>query len=81
MSDQGESGEAWRIDVDRETCIGSGVCVGNAPDRFRFVDDKSQPVRSVVGVNQSVLDVAESCPVEAITVTDLQSGRVLAPEE
>lgn len=73
--------ESWRLDVDRETCIGSGVCVGNAPEYFRFVDDKSQPIAEVVERNEAVIDAAESCPVEAITVTDTSSGDVIAPEE
>lgn len=73
--------EPWRLDVDRGTCIGSGVCVGNAPNFFRFVDDKSQPVAERVERDEAVIDAAESCPVEAITVTDVESGDVIAPEE
>lgn len=55
--------------------------MGNAPEYFRFVDDKSQPIAEVVERNEAVIDAAESCPVEAITVTDTSSGDVIAPEE
>lgn len=71
----------WRISVDRDTCIGSAVCVGTMPDRFRLVHDKSTPVADEVEPDDDVLMVADSCPVEAIRITDAATGQVLAPEE
>jgi ferredoxin len=70
----------WRISVDRDTCIGSAVCAGTLPDRFRLVDDKSQPVADEIDPDDDVIGVAESCPMEAITVTNAATGEVLAPE-
>jgi ferredoxin len=70
----------WRISVDRDTCIGSAVCVGTMPGRFRLVDDKSQPVTDEIDADDDVIAVAESCPMEAITVTNAATGEVLAPE-
>jgi ferredoxin len=70
----------WRISVDRGTCIGSAVCVGTLPDRFRLVDDKSVPVDDEIDPDDNVLGAAESCPMEAIMVTDASTGEVLAPE-
>jgi ferredoxin len=70
----------WRISVDRGTCIGSAVCVGTLPDRFRLVDDKSVPVDDEIDPDDDVLGAAESCPMEAIMVTDAATGEVLAPE-
>lgn len=70
----------WRISVDRGTCIGSAVCVGTMPDRFQLVDDRSSPVAEEIEPDEDVLGVAESCPVEAIRVTDTATGQVLAPE-
>lgn len=74
-------GGTWRVEVDARTCIGSGICAGTAPDHFRVVDGVSRPVRPEVEPADEVLDAAESCPVEAITVRDGETGDTLAPEE
>lgn len=70
----------WRVTVDRGTCIGSAVCVGTVPSRFKLVDDKSQPVDEVIEPDDEVIGAAESCPMEAIRVENAQTGEVLAPE-
>jgi ferredoxin len=66
--------------VDKETCIGSAVCAGTLPDRFRIVDDKAVPVREEIEPDDDVIGAAESCPMEAILVADAATGKVLAPE-
>jgi ferredoxin len=71
----------WQITVDRDVCIGSAVCAGTLPNRFRIVNDKSQPVDEVIDPDDEVIGAAESCPMEAIRVTEMDTGRVLAPEE
>jgi ferredoxin len=70
----------WRITVDKGTCIGSAVCAGTLPNRFKIVDDKAVPVDEVIAPDDDVLGTAESCPMEAILVTDAATGEVLAPE-
>lgn len=70
----------WRIEVDRDRCIGSGVCFGSAPRVFVLRDGVAEPISPDVGAEPTVLQVAENCPVEAITVTDAESGETLAPE-
>lgn len=70
----------WRISVDKDTCIGSAVCAGTLPNRFRIVDDKAEPVDEVIAPDEDVRDAAESCPMEAILVQDADTGSVLAPE-
>jgi ferredoxin len=67
----------WRITVDH-TCIGSGSCAGIAPDRFELddVEGKAHPVRrDVAPDDEAVLDAMASCPMEAISVQDLATGR------
>jgi ferredoxin len=71
--------ECWRISVDRDACLGSGLCAGSAPRYFRLDDGRSRPVTEVIEPDDVVLDAAELCPAEAITVTDAD-GTVLAPE-
>jgi ferredoxin len=60
---------SWRVEVDRASCVSSGVCVGNAPRFFQIRDGAAAPVSEVVDDAADVLTAAEFCPVEAITVT------------
>ncbi|WP_030436398.1 ferredoxin [Actinoplanes subtropicus] len=71
--------EHWRIAVDREACLGSGVCAATAPGHFRLDDGRSRPVEDDVEADDIVLDVADMCPAEAITVHDAAGNR-LAPD-
>jgi ferredoxin len=71
--------ECWRVTVDREACLGSGVCAGTAPEYFRLEDGRSRPIREFVEPDEDVLDAADLCPAEAITVHDA-AGHRLAPD-
>lgn len=66
----------WRVEVDQQKCVGSGMCVGVAPARFTLVDGKSRPPAGPVAAAaaEEVLAAATCCPVEAITITDLATG-------
>jgi ferredoxin len=74
-------GGRWRITVDHDSCVGSGVCVGDLPKRFRIIDDKSHPIAAEIAADEEVLAAADSCPREAIRVVELGTGEVLAPIE
>jgi len=69
----------WRVAVDRDTCMGSGVCAGTAPAHFRLDDGAARPVDESPEPDDVLLDAAESCPTESITVRDSE-GNLLAPE-
>ena len=57
--------------VDRDTCIGCGLCEGICPEVFKMEDDgiacasKDEITEILVS---SANDACEQCPVEAITV-------------
>ncbi|RAO04350.1 ferredoxin [Micromonospora noduli] len=72
---------AWRIGVDSSRCIGTSICAGTAPEHFRLVDGLSAPLADVVAPADVILDAADSCPVEAITVHDVADDRLIAPQE
>ncbi|WP_406063410.1 ferredoxin [Micromonospora sp. NBC_00860] len=72
---------AWRIAVDTRRCIGTSICAGTAPEHFRLVDGLSTPLADVVAPAEVILDAADSCPGEAITVHDATDNRLLAPQE
>ena len=65
----------WRVRVDRTRCISSGMCIGTAPDRFAFDDERhSRPVSELVDDDDAVREAAAYCPVEAISLTDAETG-------
>ncbi|MDQ1011094.1 ferredoxin [Streptomyces sp. NPDC002867] len=75
-------GDRWRVEVDRGVCIGSGMCVGHAPDGFRLdTARQSHPRAEAADASEEVLAAAENCPVEAITITLLDSGETVFPPE
>ena len=66
----------WRVTVDAGLCIGSGMCLGTAPGRFRFDESRhSSPVRGLTEPDSQIRDAAMFCPVEAILVTDADTGK------
>jgi len=56
--------------VDKETCIGCGLCEATCPEVFVMEENvavvKADPVPP--GAEASCREAAESCPVQAITV-------------
>ncbi len=70
----------WTVEVDRTTCLGTGMCTSIAPGRFRLEGATSVPVSPSVEPDDAIIDAAESCPMEAILVRDAD-GTVLAPQE
>ncbi len=72
----------WRVAVEAGACIGSGICRSLAPQVFVLGDDRlSRPARDLVGEDLSIADAANCCPVQAISVTEVATGRLIAPEE
>lgn len=55
------------VAVDRETCIGNGVCVALAPAAFALDQSMKAVVLNPAGETYDTLfAAAESCPVQAI---------------
>lgn len=66
----------WVVAVDKDTCIGSAVCVGTAPGRFELDErQRSGPVTAEIDPDEAVRDAAASCPVEAISLADAGTGK------
>lgn len=56
-----------KVDIDRDGCIGCGVCVDVCPDVFRLADDGlSEVIAQPDGFEDAVEEAADSCPVEVI---------------
>ena len=72
------TGKRWRLTIT-EDCIGSGLCFGNSAEYFQMVDGFSQPVHDVVDPSFELYDIAYQCPMEAILLTDAETGVPLLP--
>ena len=61
----------YHIKIDRSLCTGYGECVGIAPEVFQLGDDNVSIVLDPEGSDdETVLDAARACPVDAILLTD-----------
>lgn len=57
----------WRVEVDRDRCLGTGACVYAAPEVFQLGDDAVvRVVGEVDGQDAVVRDAVAECPVEAL---------------
>lgn len=73
------SSVSWRVSISND-CIGSGMCVALSPAHFALGDDgKSYPLTALTEPLEVILDAAGSCPMEAITVRNAETGEQLAP--
>ena len=71
--------QRWKVAVNRDTCLGSGICAATAPRHFRLDDGKSRPLQEDIEPDDIVLDVADTCPAEAIIVYNTASHPI-APD-
>lgn len=71
----------YRLEIDREACIGAASCVAIAGQTFTL--DEENKVLIVEGdwdSDEMVLAAAQSCPVFAIKVFDNETGAQIFPE-
>ena len=57
--------------VDKEDCVGCGMCAGACPDGFRMGDDGLAHTKAdtvPAAAEATAKEAADSCPVSAITV-------------
>ena len=61
-----------RVTVDRDRCVGNGVCEARAPEHF-VVDDNGEVQLPYTEIppeeRQLVLDAVSSCPAQALRTT------------
>jgi ferredoxin len=70
---------AYKIVVDRVKCQGIGACVGAAPDVFELDGESKAVVINQEGSDDdTILEAAESCPLDAIELYD-ENGKKVYP--
>jgi len=57
--------------INADACVGCGLCVNMCPEVFAMKDDKAVVIATPIPSNvvDSAKEGAESCPVEAITIS------------
>lgn len=61
----------YQLKIDRSLCTAYAECVGVVPEVFKPGGDNVSVVIDAEGVDdETVLDAAPACPVDAITVID-----------
>lgn len=70
----------WTVEVDANTCIGAGPCVGVAPNTFVLDDAAKAAILETCDQDdaETIMNAARSCPVSAITVKN-EKGEVVFP--
>jgi ferredoxin len=67
----------YTIKIDRNLCSSYGECVGLAPEVFALDQEQISVVTDPEGADdESVLDAARACPVDAITLVDEHGDQV-----
>jgi ferredoxin len=70
---------AWQVTVNDE-CIAAASCLAIAPKRFTLGDDgRSHPTSPLIEEDAAVLDAVASCPMEAISVHNAETGALIDP--
>jgi ferredoxin len=65
----------WKVSVDKNVCICSAMCVAIAPGRFVLDEQqRSDPVEAQIDPDEVVRDAAASCPSQAISLIDADTG-------
>ncbi|MGB2987103.1 MAG: ferredoxin [Phycisphaerae bacterium] len=74
--------EKLKVSIDRDECIGDGLCAEEAPGTFELDDDaKAIVLEGSTDEEEKILDAARACPVDCIIVENRETGEKLHPEE
>jgi len=70
-----------KIEVDREACISVASCVDIAPEVFELDEEGKAVIKNAKGnPDKTILEAAQSCPVNAILLYDEKEEKIW-PEE
>lgn len=73
--------ETYRISIDREACVGDGLCRETAPETFTInPDGKSTVVDPDGDEPRYIKAAAKNCRLQAITLHDRETGKRVWPK-
>lgn len=71
----------YRITIKRDLCIGAVTCAALAGNTFDMDDDNIAIIKEEEwDEDELILAAAQSCPVFAIIIEDIETGRQIFPE-
>ncbi|MEU9269074.1 ferredoxin [Streptomyces sp. NPDC048251] len=71
---------SWNVTVDSRVCVRTGLCAASAPGEFELdVQGHGRARAEVLPASEEILEVAESCPIEAIMIADADTGEQVFP--
>lgn len=68
-----------RIEINQGTCIGVACCRAEASNTFDVIDNKSEVVDPSGDPLEAILEAAQRCPTQSITVYN-DEGAQLWPQ-
>ena len=72
----------YKIEVDRDLCIGDQACCNDAPNTFEMDDEDIAEVKDPEGASpEATLAAAQNCPTDASILHDAETGEKVWPEE
>ena len=70
-----------RIEIDRDECLGDGLCCDDAPGTFELdAEDKAVVIDPAGDPPEAVLEAAKGCPCDAIALIDPATDAKVWPE-
>lgn len=70
-----------RITINPFKCVGSTMCIQSAPRAFKLNERKQSSVNDPTGETLAKLrEAAEQCPMGAIRIEDVETGKVIFPD-
>jgi len=71
----------YKVEIDREECIGDQLCCSEAPNTFEMDDeDKARVISEDGDAPEVILAAAKGCPVDCIHITECATGNKVWPE-
>lgn len=71
--------DAWRLEVDVERCVASGICVSAEPGYFSLGDDAAHVLRAVVPPDPALVALVDACPSRAIGIHTADDAETASP--